>query len=176
MKAKQYRKIAKVKKEIDVLEVKQTIVQQTKGERVEIDRIVAQERMVSRKKALQQKQSVRKAQLEAGQKIETYRNARMQLVSRVQNNDFMLLSETSDNHPYAQKHHDANSTCTGFMVYVTLLGNDQARDEYERKLRDEMEARIAKEKELARLVMHFNLSRIDSTIASIKASCTALHV
>lgn len=80
LKAKRCRELAKVKKEIDVLEVKQTIVQQTKGERVEIDRLVAHERLISRKKAIEQKQSVKKAQIEAGQKIEVYRNARMQMV------------------------------------------------------------------------------------------------
>lgn len=80
LKAKKYSRDAKVKKEVNVLEIKQTIVQQTKGERAEIEKLVAEERLLARRRALEQKEAVRRAQIEAEQKIQSQRNARLQLV------------------------------------------------------------------------------------------------
>ncbi|GMH41392.1 hypothetical protein BSKO_09302 [Bryopsis sp. KO-2023] len=125
-KLKQESKAARVRKEITVLESKQNVVQRTKGERAKIERLVAEDRFLSRRKALQQKETVRRSQQLAEQKIQQQRTARLQM----------------------------------------------AHDEYDRRLREEVESRFKKEKELENLV-RLELDLIERLKASQDAQCLA---
>jgi len=84
---------------------KVTVVQQTKEERAEFDRLLAESKLLSRKEALEQKEFIRKQQEEARKKIEQLKISRLQM----------------------------------------------AQEEYERRLKEEMDAKLQKEKEIEQL-------------------------
>lgn len=58
---------------------KLAVVQQTKEERAEIERMIAETRILARKKALEQKEAVRKAQQEGEQRLQQYKAQRLQM-------------------------------------------------------------------------------------------------
>lgn len=58
-------------------------MQQTKEERSELERLLAESRLISRKEALEQKESVRKAHETARRKIETLKVEKLQSVRSI---------------------------------------------------------------------------------------------
>lgn len=128
---------------------KVTTVQQTKEERAEFERMLAESKLLSRKEALEQKEAVRKQQEEARRKIEQLKINRLQMVGGACMACMQLhgpaCTDTMPCHatllqPWtAEAHH---------MLCIQL----QAQDEYERRLKEEMDAKAAKEAEIERLV------------------------
>lgn len=58
---------------------KLAVVQQTKEERTEIERMIAETRILARKKALEQKEAVRKAQQTGEQRLQQYKAQKLQM-------------------------------------------------------------------------------------------------
>jgi hypothetical protein len=125
---------------------KVTVAQQTKEEKAEIEKLLAESKLLSRKEALEQKEAVRRQQEEARRRIEQLKVNRLQMVSRVLDMHARL----------------AHLFCTSVLackeppmlawLMLCVLSTIQAQDEYERRLREEMEAKAAKEAEIEELV------------------------
>lgn len=81
LKAKEEALRNRIEQENRVLTEKLSVVQQTKEERVEIERLLAESRLLSRKEALEQKEVIRKEQENARRKIETLKLSKLQAVS-----------------------------------------------------------------------------------------------
>uniref|UniRef100_A0A7S0V028 EF-hand domain-containing protein n=1 Tax=Polytomella parva TaxID=51329 RepID=A0A7S0V028_9CHLO len=95
----------KIELENKIYAEKVQLVQQSKDERMEIERLLAESKLLSRKDALEQKENVKKQQEDARRKIELLKLQKLQ----------------------------------------------QAQEEYEKRLRDEIEAKMIKENEIMRL-------------------------
>ncbi len=71
----------RVERETQLLAERVMLAQQTKEERAEIERLIAEARVLHRRKALEQKESVRRAQLEAEARMQQLRASKLHVVS-----------------------------------------------------------------------------------------------
>ncbi|GAX75926.1 hypothetical protein CEUSTIGMA_g3369.t1 [Chlamydomonas eustigma] len=69
----------KIEQENKIYSDKVTVVQQTKEERAEYDRLLAESKLLSRKEALEQKEFIRRQQEDARKKIEQLKISRLQM-------------------------------------------------------------------------------------------------
>ena len=70
----------KTETENKIFAEKVQVVQQTKDERVEIEKLLLESKLVSRKEALEQKEAVRRAQEDARRKLEQLKVSKLQMV------------------------------------------------------------------------------------------------
>ena len=68
----------KIEQENKVFAEKVSVVQQTKDEKVEFERLLAESKLISRKEALEQKEYIRKQQDDARRKLEQLKISRLQ--------------------------------------------------------------------------------------------------
>lgn len=71
----------KIEQENKVFADKVSVVQQTKEEKAELEKLLAESKLLSRKEALEQKEYIRKQQEDARKKIEQLKVAKLQMVS-----------------------------------------------------------------------------------------------
>lgn len=71
----------KIEQENKVFADKVSVVQQTKDEKAELEKLLAESKLLSRKEALEQKEYIRKQQEDARKKIEQLKVAKLQMVS-----------------------------------------------------------------------------------------------
>lgn len=72
----------KTEQENKIWAEKVTVVQQTKEEKQELERMLAETKLLSRKEALEQKEAIRRAQEEGRRRIEQLKLNRLQMVGR----------------------------------------------------------------------------------------------
>lgn len=122
----------KTEQENKIYSEKVGLVQQTKEERAELERLLAESKLLARKEALEQKEAVRRAQDDARRRLEMLKLQKLQQVG-----EMCSLNCTS---------------CYGDNILTHLSAVTQAQEEYERRLKEEIEAKMQKEMEIQKLV------------------------
>ncbi len=130
----------KTEQENRVWAEKYTTAQQTKEERAELEKLLVETRLLMRKEALEQKEAVRRQQEDARLRIEQLKLNKLQMVC-----------DARAPRPAVPAPLGATGQRAGGGA-LSRTTRAQAQEEYERRLREEMEAKAAKEAEIERLV------------------------
>lgn len=177
LKSKEEQLRNRIDQENKILTEKLSVVQQTKEERAEIERLLAESRLLSRKEALEQKEVIRKQQEDARRKIETLKLSKLKEVSMQQGGIVargVIVASRPIRHVACNSHWHfvfflcwltfmhglyrdysplmVGRTCNEWRVLYCICLHVQAQDDYERRLNEEIDAKRAKELEIERLV------------------------
>lgn len=133
----------RIDQENKIYQDKLEVVQKTKEERAEIERLLAESRLLARKEALEQKDFIRKQQEDARRKIETLKLQKLTAVS------FATVQPAP--------HVPCVNRCDAYRPH--FAHPSQAQEEYERRLKEEIDAKLAKEQEIERLVRTWAVGR-----------------